>query len=568
MHHTFYKATAFFFLLNAAFFNSISAQSEVFNWAKAIAGPQLDEANSIKLDAAGNAYVVGNFNETVDFDPGDGVFEMTSNGGYDIFILKLNPSGNFIWAKAVGGTNTDFAYAVDVDADGNVYTTGNYTATVDFDPGNAEYPLTSKGYDDMFILKMNTDGNFVWAKTIGGIDQKDIGKSIEVDNDGNVYTTGSFWYTSDFDPGPQQYLITPSTPYAMFILKLDADGNFVWAKAMNGGGSNIDSGHSIALDAQGNVYTIGLYTGTADFDPGDGVFNLSSTTSNYSDTYISKLDNDGNFIWAKSFGGAFWDYGYAIALDDAGNIYTSGGYGGLTDFDPGSGVYELDGLGLFISKLDNDGNFIWAKTMGGGNYTISKSLALDSQANIFITGTFSGTADFDPGDEEFNLTANDQDIHFCKLDSDGNFIWAKSIGGELMDNGYAVAVDNSDNLYVVGRFQGTADFNPDSPVYSITNPFPYPDAFILKYGSSVVSTPSVVVDKSSFNVYPIPSESKLIIEKQDGIQVIDYSIVDNLGRIILRGTLRNRTTEIDIEHFSNGIYFLKTENEVLRFIKS
>ena len=536
--------------------------------AKAFGGDQLDETHSVVVDDAGNVYAVGNFSSTVDFDPGNGVYELTSNGSYDVFILKLDVNGNFVWAKAAGGTNTDFAAAVTLDAAGNVHVTGSYYATIDIDPGDGVSTITSEGYEDGFILKLDNDGNFIWGKSFGGTDQKDIGKSIAVDDDGNVYTTGSFWWIADFDPGPQDYIISPGNAYAMFILKLDVNGDFIWAKSMDGSGvSNIDSGHGIALDATGNVYTVGTFTGTADFDTGSGTLNLSSTTPTYSDVYISKLDTDGNFLWAKSFGSAFWDYGYAIALDDDGNIYTTGGRGGVGDFDPGVDVFNLEGAGLFISKLDNDGNFIWAKSMGGSTYAISTSLALDNLANVYITGTYSGTPDFDPGVDVFNMTSSDQDAHFCKLDTDGNFIWAKTIGGSSADNGYDVFVDNDNTIYVVGRFKTTVDFDPDAPVYNLSTAFNYPEAYVMKYGPMESAVQESTPTTTSLSVYPSPAHDQLTINKRNDQSISAFVVTNNLGQEVLSGKCTSKSMTIDISSLPGGFYFVRAGDEVVKFEK-
>ncbi len=562
------KSILLSFLCIVLVYFNCKAQDESFIWAKSVGGSQLDETYSVQVDDAGNVYSVGNFHETVDFDPGDGVYELTSSGGYDSFILKLDVNGNFVWAKSLGGTGSEAAFAVALDAAGNVHVTGSYSATIDIDPGDGITNLTSQGYEDGFILKLDNDGNFLWGKTFGGTDQKDIGKSIAVDDNGNVFTTGSFWWIADFDPGPQQFIITPGDAFAMFILKLDANGDFVWAKSMDGSGdSNIDSGHGLALDAAGNVYTVGTFTGTADFNTGLGTLNLSSVTLDYADVYISKLDNDGNFLWAKTFGSEFWDYGYAIALDDTGNIYTAGGHGNVGDFDPGDGVFNLEGYGLFISKLDNDGNFIWAKSMGGSNYTIANSIALDDAANVFITGTYSGTPDFDPSEEVYNMTASDQDIHLCKLDTDGNFIWAKTLGGPNTDNGYDVTVDHANNVYAAGRFKATADFNPDAPVYNLSTAFNYPEAYVMKYGPVESSVLEVMSTASLLSVFPIPAHDQLTINMRSDKSASAYVITNNLGQEIFGGRYNGKSTTIDIGSLLVGIYFVRVGDEVVKFEK-
>ncbi len=242
---------------------------------------------SIVIDAFGNVYTTGSFESIVDFDPGTGTFNLTSTGNSDIFISKLDQSGNFIWAKIIGGTDADFGYSIAVDASGNVFTTGNFNITVDFDPGPGTFNLTSAGNsNDIFISKLDAAGNFVWAKAMGGWNF-DWSYSIAVDASGNVFTTGSFEGTADFDPGPGTFNLTSAGIQDIFISKLDANGNLVWAKVM--GGTQNDQSISIALDASGNAFTTGYFNGTADFDPGAGTFNLTSAGN--SDIFIIKLGN-------------------------------------------------------------------------------------------------------------------------------------------------------------------------------------------------------------------------------------------------------------------------------------
>jgi len=206
---------------------------------------------------------------------------------------------------------------------------------------------------------------------------------------------------------------------------------FLWGAQF--GATNSTDGKAIATDASGNVYTAGGFLGTTDFDPGAGTFNLTSAGG---DVFISKLDASGNFIWAKKMGGSSADDMYAITLDDAGNVYTTGTFSGTADFDPGSGTFNLTGgaqnFGVFVSKLDQSGNFVWAKKIelsdGGNSFeNTPSSIKVDALGNVLIIGNFNIPADFDPGAGVFLLdpdisTSFISDIFILKLDASGNFI--------------------------------------------------------------------------------------------------------------------------------------------------
>ncbi|HYV90156.1 MAG TPA: SBBP repeat-containing protein [Chitinophagales bacterium] len=380
-------------------------------------------------------------------------------------------SQNLNWAIQMGGADNDIGKSVVVDGAGNVYTTGSFDGTADFDPGPGTYNLTTAGVGDIFISKLDASGNFLWAKQIGGTTY-DYGYSIAVDSVGNVYTTGYFDDTADFDPGPGTYNLTTAGSADIFVSKLDNSGNFIWAKQM--GATQADFGYAITVDVNGYVYTTGEFNGTVNFDPGPGIFNLIST---YPEIFISKLDASGDFVWAKQLGGTGEDKGYSIAVDESGNVYSTGYFKDTADFDPGTGIYNLIAGGLaiiysdiYISKLDASGNFVWAKQMGGTNNDRGNCITLDALGNIYLTGTFSDTCDFDPGPSIYNLiSAGFLDVFISKLDTAGNFLWAKQTGSTSSDEGYSVAVTPNGNVYTTGGFFGTADFDPGVGIYNLTS---------------------------------------------------------------------------------------------------
>ena len=262
--------------------NTIDAQYPNFLWAVQMGEASDDFGNSIAVDAKGNVYTTGSFRNTVDFNPGTETYYLSSKGGTDIFISKLDPFGNLIWAKRMGGIKDDGGSSIAVDSDGYIYTTGSFQDEADFNPDSLGiYNLTSKGGYDIFISKLDTDGNFAWAKKIGGVGA-DAGYEIAVDIRGSVYTTGIFQLTVDFNPddsGP--YNLSSAGGNDIFVSKLDTSGSFVWAKRF--GGMSEDSGNSIVVDRYENIYITGWFVETADF----GTCNLTSTNSR--DSYVCAL---------------------------------------------------------------------------------------------------------------------------------------------------------------------------------------------------------------------------------------------------------------------------------------
>jgi hypothetical protein len=474
------------FLLLCIFlaFNS-PAQAPTFLWTKSLGSNYVDFGYSITTDASGNVYTTGGFFYTIDFNPGVGVYNLTSAGLWDIFITKLDSSGNFIWAREMGGSNDDAAQSIAVDDSGNVYTSGYFSGTVDFDPGAGVYNLTSAGSADMFILKLNSSGNFVWAKAMGGSGW-DNAYSIASDASGNVYTTGVFQDTVDFDPGAAVVNVVSAGGSDIFISKLDAGGNFVWEK--NIGGIDEESGSAIKVDGSGNIYITGAFRNGFDFDPGIGVYNMLSASGD-NDAFILKLDAAGNFAWARRIGGIYSEWGHSVDVDNSGNVYTAGEFERTVDFDPGAGIFNLTAADpfypdIFILKLNPTGDFVWAKAMGGTSSDIAYSIDIDTTGNVFTTGSFMNTVDFDPGAGVFNLTsAGSMDIFISKLDSSGNFMWAKGTGGTGEEKGWSLKLNAADNVFITGGFKSpTLIFNSDT-LNNIGNH----DVFIAKL-SNVVPT--------------------------------------------------------------------------------
>ena len=365
---------------------------------------------------------------------------------------------------------------------GNVYVTGTFKSTADFDPSADTANLIAVGGPDIFFAKYDVDGNYLWAKSIGNA-AWDVGPGIAVDGVGNVYMTGSFEGTVDFDPGVGTANLTSVGLFDIFFAKYDTAGNYLWAKSIGMG-----RGYSIYVDGVSNVHLTGYFSGTADFDPGAGTANLTSAGN--SDIFFAKYDTAGNYVWAKSIGSIFNDRSYSIAIDGTGNVYITGYFSDTADFDPGIDTANLtaNGNNIFIAKYDSTGNYLWAKSIECNGFSFS--IALDGFSNVHITGYFNGTADFDPGSDTVNLTpVGFIDIFFAKYDTAGNYLWAKNIGSTIGDRGHSITVDGSGNVYITGAFQLTVDFDPGAGTANLTGP----KSFFAKYSQCVLTTTTVTV---------------------------------------------------------------------------
>lgn len=269
-----------------------------YQWSRKIGGASNDAAWRVAVDSDQNVLVRGAFGGTVNFDPAGGQFTVTAQGSNDNYLIKLGPSGGFLWGAVQGIANwlpnTNLIGDVATDAQGNVYTAGSFLGSVDFDPGPGTYELTASSNRDIYICKLGPAGNFIWARNIGehppvpSGSRNQIAHGIALDSAANVYITGSFRGTVDFDPGPGVHNLSqgPSNAVA-FVARYSTDGDFVWASAFHS--TNNTLAYSVAVDNSGNVLTAGEFRGTADFDPGPDSFMLSSETPNSNDFFLVKL---------------------------------------------------------------------------------------------------------------------------------------------------------------------------------------------------------------------------------------------------------------------------------------
>jgi len=406
-----------------------------------------DEGTAITLDSSGNIYATGYYRTTVDFDPNEGTVELTAAWDYDIFVVKLDSSGNLVWAKSVGSYgNLDRSHGIAVDSSGNVHVAGRFRAIhnwSDFDPGDDTVPLpyagenSSNGANNMFILKLDSSGNYVWAKSMGGTDETPNANlranAVAVDSSGNVYTTGDFgsWHV-DLDPGAGTEKFSTNGNQDVFVLKLDSSGNYVWAETFGSAtGHRGDEANLLTLDSSGNIHVSGKFVGPVDFDPGAGTAELTpagvGSERADGDVFVLKLDPSGSYVWAKGLGGSSYDAPKAMVVDSSGNVHIAGAFQETADFDPNAGTEELTSAGgndVFVSKLDSSGNYVWAKSISSANSISAPSMGIDSSGNVYAVGMWGAgvTIDFDPGVGTVNLTNETSDslVWLAKLDSSGN----------------------------------------------------------------------------------------------------------------------------------------------------
>jgi hypothetical protein len=393
----------------------------------------------------------------------------------------------FSWAGSVGTStagNTP-VNSMKVDPSGNAYIIGNFAGVLDMDPSAGIYNIASYNMaQNIFVAKYGPAGNLIWAKKIGSIQGTESGEGITIDNLGNIIICGTFGSSTDFDPGPGTFSMTP-TGNGIFFEKLDASGNFIWAKQISniGGGKSI---YSVATDANSNVFIGGAFAGTLDFDPSPAV---SIYTASGYNAYLAKYDLNGNYIWTDLLDGPASSSIKTIKCDNLGSVFVGGDYISTIDFDPSPGVYTLTTGGSsnqFFARYSSSGALIWAKPLSGNSNSSLSEVALGPNKDIGITGAFNGTVDFDPSIGVANQVCNNNsyaDIYIARYDSLGNYIWARRTGNGGSNCGTSLIITNTGDFFASGRFNYlTTDFDPGPGIANL-NLVGGTDGYIVKYDS-------------------------------------------------------------------------------------
>ncbi len=390
--------------------------------------------NALVLDGAGNTYVFGDFTGQARF----GDITLTSVGGHDLFLAKLDTSGRYLWVRQAGGSDGDSGVAARMDGAGNLYVAGGFNNTTTL----GDTILSSAGQTDVYVAKLDADGNFLWARRAGGSGYDDA-VALALDAAGNVHVTGTFVGPAEFGG------ITVAAPEGgyygngtLFLAKLDADGNFLRASAVA-----TAYPAALAADGAGNVYLTGQINGPTAF----GSTTLSPGRTGQAG-FVSRLDADHNFLWTRPIGDG--GTGHAVAVDAAGNVFITGSANGVTHlgkiaFDSGGSRYYPE---MFLAKLDAGGEFLWARRMGGVNYYHSRSgLAVDGSGAAYWFNNFYGALNT----RDATLYGYYAPLLVSKVDASGRTVWTRQAGGEYQR---AIAVDAVGNVHLLGRFSNSARF--------------------------------------------------------------------------------------------------------------
>ncbi|MCB9186845.1 MAG: hypothetical protein H6601_08870 [Flavobacteriales bacterium] len=496
-----------------------------FEWAKNIGGLGLDAARALTTDSEGNVIVAGSFSGTASIAgtwySGDGVSEA--------FVAKFSPNGDLLWARVISGPLEDMARSVVTEENGHIYVVGHFTDTVTFYQGqDAMAGARSEGGQDVFVVKYDPDGNYVWHITCGG-------PADDTATDIDWYQWSGMFYVSGGFQGRGIFGNTPILSNGLtdaFLMKVDADGNVHWV--WNGGGDEHDIASAVAVDkTNGSVYVVGDYYEQAEFD-GEILESVGS-----SDMYIARFDEAGQQIWVRSNGGTNVDVSTGVGVDLNSKVYVCGYYQLTTNFQNHSAT-ALGYNDVFLSQFDENGNCIWLSSAGSNALDNCLGMDVAWDGTTYLTGMFDGEMFAD----DVSFEGNGYDIFVLCYNPSGDVRYGRAAGAASSDFGMAACLGPDQSLYISGYYFYYADFD-NITIGAAQNG----DAFIAKM-TDILDTRSLEEPISNCLKYDPFNQCVRLQECPD---VEGWKLFDALGRELDGGPINGNC--IPVESKGSLLYF-------------
>lgn len=408
-------------------------------WARQLGGPGREHAAGVAADQGGVVYVAGQIEGEAALGPA----RLTSTGS-DVLVAALDKNGEVLWAHALGGPGADEARAVALLTGGDLFVTGSFSGTVDFDPGPGRTELVSAGASDVFVARLSPRGELVWARRFGGA-QADTGLDVAVDARG-VYVAGSF--QGSLEAGAVRLESAGRTD--AFVVQLDHAGSPRWARRL--GGPKSDDARSVSLEPEGQVWVAGSFEDKASFGPAGGTAALESAGD--ADAFLARLGTDGALLWSGRLGGPKIDVAEAVAASSMG-VWVTGRFERTADFDPGptsTSLSSMDKTDAFVARFAVTGHLRWVRQIGGEDHDFGTGIVPDRYGGVWVTGVTeakTGQAGPDPewGDDRSYLT------HFDREGERRTTREMAAAGGlRVLD----LTLDSAANPCVAGAFRGQA----------------------------------------------------------------------------------------------------------------
>jgi len=445
--------------------------------------PQDVSVGRVVEDNLGSVFAVGRFRGTVNFNKSGGSDRISSVGGGDAFVTKMDADGKYSWTITFGGTGNEFVYDIDFDNSNDIYVIGAFENSVDFDFGETTDIRTSAGQADIYVIKISADGEFVWVRTIG-TSAIDTAGNIGIDSSGDVFYGGYFEANIDLDPTAGTDNFVCAKDFHSFFTKLDSEGNYLFSRTIGGGEGEGAGLIGLSVTSDDDIIVCGNFQGTIDFDPSGAVDNKTSKGS--WDIYVSKFNNDGTYVSTVTFGGTGYDANWdGMDIDANDNVYIPGDFEGTVDFNPGIGIDNKTSTGTFsgfMVVLASDLTYVSSFVFGGsGASSTVMGSTVDANNNLYIFGINQGAIDLDPttGSSISSYGSTDSRNAFVTvLDDNRAFKGGYTIIGKGNQNIWDLNVINN-TLYGCGYIQNTGKFSILSVKESITSAGGQ-DGFIFK----------------------------------------------------------------------------------------
>lgn len=562
----------------AALLPSLSAQT--IQWAHSFGSPSDDVPISAVVDADENILSFGYFRDTFDAEQGPGVTNLSAAPYADFYLQKTSTTGNFLWARdmdvpANNAANFFSAGQVGVNATGDVYV--NYLSISD---------IGNEVFFTLFIKKFDPNGTLLWEKQLV-LDNYWHPGVFPIDAAGNLYVFGAHGRAIDADPGPGTHILPKQVcGLSPYVIKLDPDGNFIWAIAFDCQ-NPADFGYpNTSLRFVGDaLYLHGTYFGTFDFDPGPG--KTMRNTEGALQHFVVQLDTAGQFKQSipllkdrsfaadttNLFGQEFIFYNgqinagiAAFGVDADQNLYTAGFYLDSLDLDPGPDTLQVkskDQYDAFVQKIGADGQLKWAFSLGGTAYQDVVDIQIDADNHLYLTGRFADTLDFDPGpDTHWAMPSDSGDLFILKLDADARFIWLKTMD---LDLGVSIPVSPSGNLYTAGSFQGSAVIETASGPVALNSKGKY-DLFLQKLAQTSISVSPDLSSICPISVFPNPATDDLFVHWGDVASDVEVVLYTLQGSCLWHGSFTDMATaKLSMAHLIPGFYFLTIYKDGMRY---
>ncbi|XXX77583.1 hypothetical protein WMF30_02245 [Sorangium sp. So ce134] len=401
------------------------------SWSRGFGDAAEQAGVGLAVDGSGDIVLIGSTSGPVDFGAGAAPHQ----GGTDVFLARFDASGARRWDKLFGDSGSQEGRGVTLGRDGSAVMAGNFGGSITF----GDMPLNSAGGVDIFLAKLNAAGEHTWSRRYGGTNDQHV-NGLAIDASDSLAVVG--YFTGTLGLGGLCTSMTSAGGYDAFVAKLDPTGVCLWSRRA-GGLAEEQFGYGVASDPEGGVVATGSFSGSADFGTGQ------KTSAGSTDMFIVKYDSDGVPAWCRTYGDTAGQTGYAAAIDSTGNVFVTGYFLGSVTFGT-SVLHSEGGYDVFIGKLDGDGVPLWGKRFGGAGDDFGAHVALDSEDNVIVTGSFAGPIDFGGGPLARGAGS---DIFIAKLDGmTGDHLWSHGAGGARDEFANAVAVDHLDHTIMTGGF--------------------------------------------------------------------------------------------------------------------